>query len=618
MTTLTNTTVLLSFLQTMSIENALSARIAEITKLIKEERDYHTMIFSSHTKEAEYYNMTYNQDEVLRICMQVYNISVMNFRGQTSYFLWRNFNRELFALVTIWGNEEKDKKLLQALWTSLRRSIKTRLFLVAGRNVTAKYLRKLLEYCVKRKAFHVAAVKDSEFLSQEELYVIQLFPKFSMLTKKVLKSKDFVFYDNPIKNMHGRTIRIAMNKDSNKAFSLGRKANGEVILGGYVGHLIAAFARQHNATIEIPNFGDSDTNFVTSNWDKLVEEGIYDMSAELSINLMGSDMDFSQVYDYMDWCIMIPVGKEMPGYMFYTEVFDMVTFSLIFITSVVITMVLISKMWVDGLPIGIRDLLLCIYILNGLVGNSYKMEHNFVGIRSCLYIMVSLAGIIFNTTFVTYLQSYKTQPPTLAEISSLEAMKATGMRYVIQRDEFALLDVYGNLSDYKAVAKVVPTFRELYELRDNYNPQYFYAVTSAQWPLYEEQQKFFSRPLFRLSDMCFVRMLGLGLSLQVNSTFKDDLDILIDRTIQSGLKKHWKEFGFLEALQMKRMRLLDMSVPNTFEPVRLEDITQLVIVFAVCFTCSFACFIAELYWPNRGKFLQKTKRYLCKRAEEEI
>ncbi|XP_073825505.1 uncharacterized protein [Musca autumnalis] len=503
MTTLTNTTVLLSFLQTMSTENALSARIAEITKLIKEERDYHTMIFSSHTQEADYYNMTYNQDEVLRICMQAYNISVLNFRGQTSYFLWRNFNRELFALVTIWGNEEKDKKLLQALWTSLRRSIKTCLLLVAGGNVTAKYLRKLLEYCVKRKAFHVAAVKDSEFLSQEELYVIQLFPKFSMLIKKVLKSKDFVFYDNPIKNMHGRTIRIAMNRDSNKAFSLGRKANGEVILGGYVGHLIAAFARQHNATIEIPNFGDSDTNFVTSNWDKLVEEGIYDMSAELSMNLMGSDMDFSQVYDYMDWCIMIPVGKEMPGYMFYTEVFDMVTLSLIFTTSV---------------------------------------------------------------------------PPTLAEISSLEAMKATGMRYVIQRDEFALLDVYGNLSDYKAVAKVVPTFRELYELRDNYNPQYFYAVTSAQWPLYEEQQKFFSRPLFRLSDMCFVRMLGLGLSLQVNSTFKDDLDILIDRTIQSGLKKHWKEFGFLEALQMKRMRLLDMSVPNTFEPVRLEDITQLIIL----------------------------------------
>uniref|UniRef100_A0A905STF6 Ionotropic glutamate receptor C-terminal domain-containing protein n=1 Tax=Stomoxys calcitrans TaxID=35570 RepID=A0A905STF6_STOCA len=517
----TNATILFGLLKALTLENVLSMKLVEIAETLKVERYFHTMVYMGYEGWSTYRSKgPYNEDTVLKSMTARLNIPIISMKGNVSHFLWPHYNRELLAMAYLKGIQEEDKLLLETLWKSLRRNIRSRLIIVAKDEMSDNYLADIVKFCVERKAINVMVVKESVSDSQQ-FFVPQIFPRFSLNSRTILNISEFVFYPNQIKNMHGSTLRIVMNKKSNKAYLL-RQSNGKVVLAGYVGHLLSAFAKKYNATIKTPAFRANDTNVIVRQIDKLVEQGLYDMSAELTMDFEGNaSMEYSTICDYLTWCLMVPVGKQIPTYKLYGLIFDIPTASLVLLALVLTTAVLILSTWRKGSPILLKDTLIIIYILNGLLGQSFKMEQNLFGLKSFLYVMISLVGIIFNTSFVTYLQTYKTTPPSESPITNLEMLEKSGMQFIIQSDEFVLLDSYGNLTEYKAFAKVISSFDELNQLRDNYDSRYLYTVTSSQWPLHEQQQKFFTKPLFRLSDMCFVKLTGISVGLQNNSIYKE-------------------------------------------------------------------------------------------------
>ncbi|XP_073824828.1 uncharacterized protein [Musca autumnalis] len=417
-----------------------------------------------------------------------------------------------------------------------------------------------MEFCKDNKAINTLALKEN-LLESREFFAPQIYPMFKVHVKKILPPMQTIFYPNHVKNMHGYPMRLGINKESSRAYVMS-EVNNRYILSGHVGRFFRVFSEMHNATIELPHYNltSETTHFVLED---LVNNGTYDLSMELTFNMYVNDMIYSDIYDYMDWCIMVPMEKPVPSYLFYIKIFDRLLISIIFGSAFILALFVTLTYWLQGYTVYWQDVLFNIYIFNGILGLPFKMETKFTGVRSFLYLLTCIAGLIINSTYVTYLQTFKARPPTEKPITTLDDIRASKLKLAVYSEEFQILRSNNVTGAYEDIVYVITSYRDYYKLRDSYDSRYAYPVPSAQWSQYEQQQKFFSKPKFRLTDICFVKMIGIMIPMQPNSPFEEDINYLIGVVNQAGLIKYWKGIEFLEALQRKRLSLIDVSTVNT-------------------------------------------------------
>uniref|UniRef100_A0A1I8NIU9 Ionotropic glutamate receptor C-terminal domain-containing protein n=1 Tax=Musca domestica TaxID=7370 RepID=A0A1I8NIU9_MUSDO len=206
--------------------------------------------------------------------------------------------------------------------------------------------------------------------------------------------------------MYGTPLRLSLKRHSTKSYIL-KEVNGTYFLGGHVGHFFDEFAKYHNAIIEFP------TGYLNAlSFDGFLDNDTLDISQQLSVNRYESDRAYSDCYTYLDWCIMVPTASLIQKYMFYGIIFDIRIMGLILATILLLAMVIAFTFWLEGKATHLLDTVFNIYIFNGMLGQPYQMEPHFSGVRSILYMLICLGGIMINTTYVTYLQSFNANPPT--------------------------------------------------------------------------------------------------------------------------------------------------------------------------------------------------------------
>ncbi|XP_065372105.1 uncharacterized protein LOC135963991 [Calliphora vicina] len=607
--TATSTSILIGFLEILAHENEFSYKLMQLTKWIKEDRYYHTIIYMRHDgKQGEDYEDVYNTDKILKYLMSESSMPVMNLKGNTSYYLWHRFNRGYMAIVHLNGKQNEDQKLLMTLWTTLKRNLLSRFILLLRKSGDESYIRNILNFCYEKKVINVVVIRES-LISGNMFYRMEAFPKFQMKLEEMQENKSAIFFIDQVRNMQGSDIRLVMNKVSSKCYIL-RKENGKFILGGFVGHFFSEFARKHNATLTFPNYENLESEMFISLMDAMVENGTYDASTEPTINVFSDDLVYTQTYDYMDWCLMVPFEESLPAYTFYVIVFDIASMVMILVAFISFSMVLAVTYIIRRENIVFHELLFNIYVLNGLLGQSFKAERYFSGVRSLLFMLICLSGLIFNTTYVTYLQTFNASPPKKHVISSMEDVRKSGMRIALYEEEFDLLNAFDVGNEFKNYIKIISSYEEYYSLRNSFDSRYIYPVPSAQWTLYEQQQKFFAKPRYRLTDICIIKMFGMQLSLQPNSPFEEAMNTLIGQVNQAGFVSYWKSLAFLESVQMHKISLEDKSTVSIFEPMKLEDMKLLMFLFIVIVILLCICFVIEVYWPHRGGLIMTFVRVM--------
>ncbi|XP_037824219.1 uncharacterized protein LOC119612479 [Lucilia sericata] len=607
--TATSTSILIGFLEILTHENEFSYKLMELTNWIKEDRYYQTILYMRHDdKQGNDYEELYNTDKILKYIMDESNTPIINLKGNTSYYLWSRYNRRFMAIVHLNGNENEDQELLKTLWRTLKRNLLTRFILLLKRSRDWKYIKNILNFCYENKVVNVMVINIS-LQKGNVLYTMEIFPEFKVRYEKLKERNTTVLFIDQVKNMHGAAITLIMNKASSRCYLL-RIENGKFILGGFVGHFFSEFARKHNATLTFPNYHTLDNEMFLSLMDDLVENGTYDASTELSINLYNTDLVYTKTYDYMDWCLMVPLEESVPSYSFYVMVFDTASMVMILIAFIAFSIVLAVTYIVKQERVICNELLFNIYVLNGLLGQSFKGERSFSSVRSLLFMLICLSGLVFNTTYVTYLQTFNARPPKKHVINSLEDIKKSGMLIALYKEEYALLKAYDVGIELTNHLKVIPSYTEYHALRDSFDGRFIYPVPSAQWTLYEQQQKFFSKPRYRLTDICIIKMIGMQLPLQPNSPYEEAMNTVIGQVNQAGIVAYWKSLAFLEFVQLKRISLEDKSSISTFEPMKLEDMKLLMFLFIVIVILLCICFAIEVYWPYRGRFLKKFIRLI--------
>uniref|UniRef100_A0A1I8NEM1 Ionotropic glutamate receptor C-terminal domain-containing protein n=1 Tax=Musca domestica TaxID=7370 RepID=A0A1I8NEM1_MUSDO len=462
--------------------------------------------------------------------------------------------------VALSGTEAKDEQLLKFLWQQMKRISVSKFLLIAKQQERNDYIRKILQFSVENKALNTMVVKES-FVELREIFLPQIYPKFKMKRMVIENMAGFEFYPDPVKNMHQYQLQVAIVNASYRAY-ISKMFENHVHLSGYLGSIFTEFARKHNATIKKLNMTlGHEHYYLNKDIHNIIEDESYEMLAEISVDIFKLNIDFSTMYDFLDWCLMVPMEQPLEAYEYYILTFEnkilVVMLILLFLLSVLLGITSSSR----GMEFSISNLFVNINVFNGLLGQSFKMEPTPTTIP-----------------FVTYLQTLKATPTLKNPILTLDDMREANLKFALIKEEEDLIKTQYLLSGYETVCQSMEA-DEFYHRRNGFDTQYAYTVPSDRWNVYKEQQRYFLKPKFRMTGICFAKMVGVTIPLQLNSPYKNAIDAMIGRLNEGGIIEYWKSLAFWEAVKKKEMSLIDTSQRFTFVPMKLEDMRLLWLLF---------------------------------------
>ncbi|CAD6991544.1 unnamed protein product [Ceratitis capitata] len=208
----------------------------------------------------------------------------------------------------------------------------------------------------------------------------------------------------------------------------------------------------------------------------------------------------------------------------------------------------------------------------GLARSDIWMESRTLAARSAIYVGISVAGIIFSTTYGTYLQSFNMRAPTSAPVENIPDLVARGTKVLIHADEMKLLHLdvgqFLGIRPYLSYMTVFEKLSEISQLRSAFDTRYAYFIS-------------------------------IVVSFSENSVHRWALNELLGDLKAAGLLEFWKRHAFVEMLQLKQITLKDRNrKTGDFEPMKLEALSIVLSALAVLEMLAVMCFFIELCWAK--------------------
>ncbi|XP_004519814.1 uncharacterized protein LOC101453054 [Ceratitis capitata] len=312
---------------------------------------------------------------------------------------------------------------------------------------------------------------------------------------------------------------------------------------------------------------------------------------------------------------MVPVEKTIPKKSFYYK-FLCKWFIILFFVSLALVCGILALLIQRDSQQRYRLIDHCLNInfsvLQGFVGMPFWFRTRSSRLHKFISIIISFAGINFGAAYVAYLQSYIVNSPTEAPALTIDDLIANNVQIAMSKEILSYMES-GEMSKLYNKFTLFKNLTELILLRNNLDPRYAYTVTNM-WTIHAEQQKYFARPLFRLSEICFKKDVSLVMPLKANSIFRQSLSHFINRIVEAGLIFHWLRESFFELVAMKWISLEDPSTRQTFTPLKLEDLEVIITMFTVLNVLSFCCFLLEFFWAKIEMFF-KTMKVIIRRLK---
>ncbi|XP_054747577.1 uncharacterized protein LOC129253295 [Anastrepha obliqua] len=459
--------------------------------------------------------------------------TVINIDSRTPIERFRDhFNHNILSIVQLSQNKPRDEQLLQTLWQRLHWNIQSWSILLLDDTASEAYVATILKFCAAERAVNIIALQPHMAVRERSYWTLQIFP-----IQKTIKRTFQPFYRDLfpkyLKNMHGHPLRV-MDNGWYPEFYNYTLEQGSTTLSGYMGRVLSEYAYNHNATIQFP-FSLMDRSVPYTGMREALEHNEADIGLLSPIAPGESKLSSTSVGHRKSWCLMIPVEKPMPPHTFYYSVMD--------------------KKYQQP----IMENCINVSVLQGLLGMTFWTRKSISTIHKIVCVIISLAGIILGTAYSTYLQSFSVDAPKESPIKTIDDVLHRGIKIAIPAGSVPFLK--NNNSEFLL-------------LRNTFDTNYAFSVTDM-WPIYNEQQKYFSRPLFRISDICFVKHQQLVLHLQKNSVYRQSLNKFIWKLQEAGLISYWMRHSFVELLEMDVISLEDRNKQPIFVPLKLEDLRVL-------------------------------------------
>ncbi|XP_054747536.1 uncharacterized protein LOC129253258 [Anastrepha obliqua] len=511
------------------------------------------------------------------------------------------FNAELLTIAKLNQHSEFDDHLLVSLWQRLWRNTQSRLILLFDDSASEAYVTRIFRMCVKHHATNVIALQPLMTVVERNYWALRLFP-----AEKVTKETFPVYYEkifiDHLQNMYGHPLSIIDFTVYPQIYYYESK-DGAQTLSGFLGRSLTEYASHCNATKEYPltSINKNLTSF--ADFVHFLQSEIVNIGSIVPIEAVELNISLSIVFELTDWCLMVPVEQPLPKSTFYYIIVKKSAVILFCGTAIFISCFwAFTYRWRSSQQKQLSIIDYFFNVLQGLMGASFWISESNSAVQSVIHLTISSAGIIIGIAYGAYLQSFIVDVPLAAPMKTMDDLLTRGITVTASSVEISFLQKSFEFTKYFEKFTFIDDFNEFQSMRDSLNPRYAFTVTDM-WAIYDERQKYFSRPLFRLSDICLGKSHPMILTLQENSLHQERLNIFILRLHEVGLIGHWWRQTFWEFLAMDFIYLEDENKQPGFEPMELEDLRIVLIAMSALITLSIFCFVLEVFWERIHKFL---------------
>ncbi|XP_023158460.1 uncharacterized protein LOC101453612 [Ceratitis capitata] len=441
-------------------------------------------------------------------------------------------------------------------------------------------------------------------------WTVRIFPAQTIVQRRFALDYNNMFPKH-LANMQGQPLRIYAKAWYPQIYTF-TPAKGNSTLSGFLGRALLEYAKVHNATIEYPL--TLHRKFYTySEFYDFFENKTIDIGSLTPIEVTDRNVSFSVVFHRIDWCLMVPMEQPLLKSRIYYSIIQK-TVIILFSVCLMLTSCLWAFImrWQSEQPPSLIEHFFNVSLFQGLLGMPFRMKRRISGVHKIICLTISLASVLIVTAYITYLQSFSVNTPITGQLETIADLLNAGIKLAISREELSLIHNNWEYRKYIRNFTVFDNFTEFLILRDSLDTGYAFTVTDM-WTIYDEQQKYFSRPLFRLSDICFSRNYPMVLPLQESSVHRHHLNGFLARLHEAGLINHWTRHSFYELLQMDWIFLKDPNQHHGFKPLKLEDLNEILVAMGILFTLCVLCFVFEYFGATINKITRLAVRIVKRR-----
>ncbi|XP_017128852.1 uncharacterized protein LOC108147075 [Drosophila elegans] len=548
-----------------------AATVIELLGNIKLESDFEYVLVM---KNRNFSLPEWNGSALAKEIMERLEVPVLQLDEKMSYFLHNKISRSLVSIVLISsGNLEEHRSLLKALVANLRHMTTSRVIFLIQTEASTELLNELFRECWQKKLLNVIVLFEdyettSTFYSYSHFPILQIEERLYEPTIQTLG----IFPDR-LRDFHGYEMPVIIGGTSPRIIAY-RNKKGQVVYLGTVGHFMTAFQQKYNVRFIQPLQAKNPLDFAPS-----IETvaAVRNETVEISMSLTYPTIPpygFSYPYEQLNWCVMLPVEADVPPLEFYTKVFELAAFLLTLATLVIISCLLASTLRLHGYPTNISEYLLHDSCLRGVLGQSFVEVFRAPTLVRGIYLEICVLGILITAWYNSYFSSYVTSAPKQPALRTYDDILASRLKVLAWKPEYA--ELFGRLLEfrkYEPMFLIEPQFSRYLAIRDTLDTRYGYMIATNRWVLINEQQKVFSRPLFRKrDDFCFFNNVPFGFPLHENSVFMEPVLKLIMELAETGLTFHWMAMGFSELIDAGEMHFVDLSPRRGFRAMQIQDL----------------------------------------------
>ncbi|XP_011184145.2 uncharacterized protein LOC105213192 [Zeugodacus cucurbitae] len=455
--------------------------------------------------------------------------------------------------------------------------------------------------CMQVKFLHVILV-HRDFTETNVFHSLNQFPEFELETRD-LRTTASIY---PNRFVNAKEKKLSVLADQIEPITMLYEKGDTLILEGYIGYFMKAFALKYNFRLWLPIVYEPSIVRVISMEEirQAARNGSIDVGASLSTPQKEANLhEYIYPIEFFQWLTMLPVEPPLETYYFFISIFSPTSLIGIFLFSYCVCVLY-------GLQLKLRRktlywnralLLLLLMpwhldLLRGLLNQSTAMRLNSVT-RRIIFILVFALGGTLNNFFSTKMVNWLTVPPHEQPIEKFREVAEHNLQIQIPEPDVAEIKFYRGEKFWKKYNRVFNVVKSVDEFQENIrkmDTRYGYLMNTLVWPIVEQRQRYFKNPLFRLSqNLYYTKGSLLSLPISENSIYKDLLSNFSLRSRESGLLDYWYSRTFYTMVSIGRFNLTDLSKKYTHEVLTLKEFEWVWITYGVGIGLSVLVFIFE-------------------------
>ncbi|XP_055915253.1 uncharacterized protein LOC129948321 [Eupeodes corollae] len=532
------------------IKNVQSDRKSETLLILMESSDHNAI----------------NENFIKELLKPNFTVPLVISSGIDSFSLNRKFTGNFLAVVQL----DSGAKLLQEILVYLQKRRSSRIILISRTDsFDEDLLKEIFQFCFQNDMINVIVV-FRDFSTSSIFYRFTNFPEFKI--EEIVWTDDDEdmrdsFFPERMRDLKSSILPVLL-AGPEPCLIVSQNEQGQTKIGGYFGHVFNAFAKKHNAILNtsLINLKLSSNQIIDLVVNKTIE-----ISASATFPNIIKPMDFfTYPCDYIDWCVMIPIEASIPVYKIFTFVWKWKALCITLIEVLVLSVMLHVAAHLSEKKSSLLNSLFN-DSLRGLLGQSFIERKNTSYTTKILYSVIFISGIMFVTSYDAFLQTFMTSQPTKNKLETFDDLLASNLKVLGLKIEIELLFEHNPIfkTKYFNMFVLESDLSTFVKIRDTFNTSFAYAVNNVKWKIYQNQQKLFTKPLFRLpKQMCLMTNFQWAFPINENSIYKEILNAFLLETQLSGLLEFWKQRSFYE---LKEIEDYDLSA------IVLEDLQKNVV-----------------------------------------